>query len=105
MADIVQFYRVFHSMQYVPERLDVPTAFGADVQQLATMNREFADILTDGKFELHDPPPSEAADTSLASFTRLVLPVQPPQSWAAAKARGLDQRRSAVDGRSGLLTV
>jgi hypothetical protein len=73
VADVVQFYRVFQSMQYVPEGLMFQLRSVPSAQQLATMNRAFADILTDGKFELHDPPPSEAADTSLASFTRLVF--------------------------------
>ncbi|MEX2091280.1 MAG: hypothetical protein WD971_01320 [Pirellulales bacterium] len=35
--------------------------------------REFADILTDGEFELHDAVPGEPADPELASLARLVF--------------------------------
>jgi hypothetical protein len=74
VADVVGFYRVFHSMQYLPDgqllfELHSPPA----AKQLTVMNREFADILTNGRFELQDPPPSEAADTSRSSLVRLVF--------------------------------
>jgi uncharacterized protein (TIGR00730 family) len=74
VADVVTFYRVFHNMQYLPEgRLMFELRTAPTARQLTAMNREFADILIDGKYTLEDPPPSEAADASHSSFVRLVF--------------------------------
>ena len=73
VAEIARFYRVFHSMEYVPDRLVLRLQRAPSAGQLATIQREFADILTDGKFELQDPPPGEAADPELAALARLVF--------------------------------
>ncbi len=74
VADIQQFYRVFHSMQYIPERLMFRLQRPPSERQLATINHVFADILVDGQFEIrHDPPPGEPVDSDLASLSRLVF--------------------------------
>ncbi len=72
-ADVVQFYRVFHSMQYILDRLMFRLRHAPSNRQLAAINREFADILSDGEFELHDAVPGEPADPELASLARLVF--------------------------------
>lgn len=74
-AEIVSFYRVYHSMRYVGAstvfRLNHPISESL-VRQLT---REFSDILDDGEFRLHPGPlPEETGDAELASLPRLVFP-------------------------------
>ena len=71
----------------------VSAARGADDAAAGGDQREFADILTDGKFELQDAPPSEAADAGARVAHAARVPLQPPQSRAAAEAHRLDQSR------------
>ena len=73
VAHITQFYRVFHSMQYLPNRLMFRLRSAPSDQQLATMNREFADFLAGGEFELLDSPLGEATDPEHAALTRLAF--------------------------------
>jgi hypothetical protein len=72
--EINRFYRVYHSMQYIPDRLMLRLRRPPDTRQLADINREFADILTQGEFTIQDAPLGEIADAELASLTRLVFP-------------------------------
>jgi hypothetical protein len=71
VADVVSFYRVFHSMVYVSDRLMLRLRKAPSEKQLATINREFADILTNGQFALRDAPPGEPDDAEFATLTRL----------------------------------
>lgn len=74
VADIVEFYRVFENMQYLPDgRLVFELSAAPTSRQLTALSREFADILSNGRFELQDPPPSEAADASRSNLTWLVF--------------------------------
>ena len=71
VADVVSFYRVFHSMLYVSDRLMFRLRKAPSEKQLATINREFADILTDGEFALRDAPPGEPDDPEFATLARM----------------------------------
>ena len=46
--EMLRFYRVFDSMEYVNNRLVLRLRERIDDSQLATYQRDFADILTDG---------------------------------------------------------
>jgi hypothetical protein len=73
VADVVQFYRVFHSMLYLSDRLVFWLQQAPAASQLAEMKREFADILIDGKFELFNATTGEATDPDEAALVRLVF--------------------------------
>ncbi len=73
VADIAQFYRVFHSMLYESDRLVFRLRKAPNAAQLAEMNRKFADILSDGEFQLQDARPVEAAEPDLDALARLVF--------------------------------
>ena len=74
VADVERFYRVFHSMQYIPDRLMFRLRRRPTGEQLAKLDREFADILTDGKFELlGDAASGESDDPEIASLARLAF--------------------------------
>ena len=69
--EVTRFYRVFHSMQYVSERLMLRLRRPIEERKLAAIERDFSDILASGRFELRDPPPGEQDDPALAPLTRL----------------------------------
>jgi uncharacterized protein (TIGR00730 family) len=71
VADVVTFYRVFHSMQYNNDRLMLRLKQKPTERQLATINREFADILTDGEFAFRDAPAGEPNEPEFAALSRL----------------------------------
>jgi uncharacterized protein (TIGR00730 family) len=50
--EILRFYRVFHSMEYVNGRLVLHVLRPLDAVRVQTFQRDFADILTDGEFQL-----------------------------------------------------
>jgi uncharacterized protein (TIGR00730 family) len=50
VAEILRFYRVFHSMEYVHGRLVLRVQTPLDETRLAELNREFTDLLADGQF-------------------------------------------------------
>jgi uncharacterized protein (TIGR00730 family) len=73
VSDVTEFYRVFHSMVYESDRLVFRLQRAPSAGQLATIQREFADILSSGTFEVQDSPPGEAADPDHAALARLVF--------------------------------
>jgi uncharacterized protein (TIGR00730 family) len=71
VAEVLTFYRVYHSMRYV--RGDLVLRLQRPLSE-ATMKRirsEFADILIAGTFELTEAHPDEANDAHLAALPRL----------------------------------
>ena len=98
VADVVSFYRVFHSMVYVPDRLMLRLRKAPSEKQLATINREFADILTDGQFALPRRAARRAERPRVRHPRADAVPLQPPQPRPAAEAGRLAQRRSALAG-------
>jgi len=60
IADVTDFYRVFHSMEYLPNRLVFRLHHAPTAGQLAAIDREFSDILVDGQFDLQETPVREA---------------------------------------------
>ena len=73
VAEILQFYRVYHSMRYVRQRLvlRLQKPLGADT--LESINVRFADILVDGQFTQGDPLPEEKDEPTLAALPRLIF--------------------------------
>ena len=73
VAEILQFYRVFHSMEYVHGRLVLRLQNALDEQRLAAIGREFADILNDGPFRQEAAIVGETPKPELAGLTRLTF--------------------------------
>jgi uncharacterized protein (TIGR00730 family) len=73
VAEILDFYRVYHSMRYVKEKLVLRLNARPSDDLLAALNDRFADILVEGRYELSDPLPVERDETHLAVMPRLVF--------------------------------
>ncbi|MCI0333132.1 MAG: TIGR00730 family Rossman fold protein [Planctomycetes bacterium] len=73
VAEILRFYRVFHSMEYVHGRLVLRLQHALDEKRLAAVGRVFADILTDGQFRQEAAIIGETPRPDLAGLTRLIF--------------------------------
>src|SRR5437899_7483063 len=71
VAEIVNFYRVYHSMRYVDGYLVLRLQHALPEPLLEKIRAEFADIVEAGTFEPTAALPAEANDTHLATLPRL----------------------------------
>lgn len=71
VKEVIDFYRVYHSMRYVRGELVLRLHSRLSETVMAKLRREFADILKDGDFEQCDALPAEANEPELAKFPRL----------------------------------
>lgn len=71
VAEVVNFYRVYHSMRYVKGDLVLRLKQQPGPELLERMRAEFPDILLTGTFELTGALAAEAGDTELAALPRL----------------------------------
>src|SRR5262249_5110517 len=71
VAEIVNFYRVYHSMRYVKGDLVVRLNRTIGDATLKKIRAEFADIVKGGTFELTNALPEESEETQLAALPRL----------------------------------
>jgi uncharacterized protein (TIGR00730 family) len=70
---ITRFYRNFHSTRFVKELLVVRLKHAPGDSTLAAMNREFADIITDGKIKAIKPTPEERRDNDHLDLPRIAF--------------------------------
>ena len=73
VEEVLNFYRVFHSMRYVKHRLVLRLRKELSEEQLETIHTEYASILTSGKFNQRGPMPDERDEPDLAELPRLVF--------------------------------
>ena len=73
VGEILQFYRVYHSMRYVRNKLVLRLQSAPGEELLARIHDEFADIVHDGKFVVSAPLGEEQDDPALAKLPRLVM--------------------------------
>ncbi len=73
VAEVLQFYRVFHSYRWVRERMVVRIRQRIADEALAELNETFAGLLVEGRIEQVVALPEEADDESIAALPRLVL--------------------------------
>ena len=71
VAEIVNFYRVYHSMRYVGNDLVLRLQKPLAEPVMAKIQDEFADILRSGKFEQTSALPAETGDAHLNLLPRL----------------------------------
>jgi hypothetical protein len=69
--EVLNFYRVYHSMRYVKNDLVLRLNHRLTDEQLDKINVEFADIVKGGRFEQTDALAAEANETHLAGLPRL----------------------------------
>jgi uncharacterized protein (TIGR00730 family) len=73
VAEILQFFRVYHSMRYVKNKLVLRLKERPTDELLAGINAHFRDILASGDFAVSGALPEERDETVLASHARLVF--------------------------------
>lgn len=71
IAETLNFYRVYHSMRYVNDRLVFRLKEELSEEKLEAIQKEFGDILVDGKFEQRGALPEESGEPDLADMPRL----------------------------------
>jgi uncharacterized protein (TIGR00730 family) len=72
--EITTFYKLYHSMRYVGRLTVVRLNHSIREDLVRQLTGEFADILTEGEFELHPGPlPEETGDVDLVHLPRLVF--------------------------------
>jgi len=73
VGEILRFYRVFHSMEYVHNRLVLRLQRPLDERRLAELQQEFGDVLAEGEFRQETAIAGEAPRPELAGLTRLIF--------------------------------
>jgi uncharacterized protein (TIGR00730 family) len=73
VQEILQFFRVFHSMRYVKNKLVLRLKQSPTEAMLETINSKYSDILTTGDFRLSGPLGEERDEADLQSYPRLVF--------------------------------
>ncbi|MCH8922092.1 MAG: TIGR00730 family Rossman fold protein [Planctomycetes bacterium] len=73
VEEILGFYRVYHSMRYVRNKLVLRMKRDPGEEFLDEVNRQFSDILADGRFTIEGPLPEEKDEPDLADLPRLVM--------------------------------
>jgi hypothetical protein len=73
VEEILGFYRVFHSMRYVRNKLVLRLSEAPHELLLADINEHFTDILSDGEFRVSGPLPEEKDEPQLTLLPRLVM--------------------------------
>jgi uncharacterized protein (TIGR00730 family) len=73
VAEVTNFYRVYHSMRYVQQDLVLRLQHRLPEPLLRRIRQEFADITVSGTFAQVAALPAEASDAHLADLPRLVF--------------------------------
>ncbi len=73
VREILQFFRVYHSMRYVRGRLVLRLSRPLAPELLDRINREFADVLSSGRFTQGGPLSEEKDEPELAALSRLIF--------------------------------
>lgn len=73
LGEIMQFYRVYHSMRYVRNKLCLRLRAAPSAELLDAINAAFADILTGGDFAVTGPLSEEQDEPELSHLPRLTF--------------------------------
>ena len=73
VGEILQFFRVYHSMRYVKHKLVLRLTQHPAPELIEQLNEHFADILVDGRFEVSGALKEEREEPALVALPRLVF--------------------------------
>jgi uncharacterized protein (TIGR00730 family) len=73
VSEILNFYRVYHSMRYVRNKLVLRLQSAPSESLLSAIHEEFGDIVHDGQFVVSGPLPEEQDEPALEKLPRLVM--------------------------------
>ncbi len=73
VAEVTGFYRNYHSMRFVKNQLVFRLQRPLSAEELAVVNEQFADILSEGQFRQAGPLPAERDDPQLNHLSRLTF--------------------------------
>lgn len=73
VQEILNFYRVYHSMRYVRKKLVIRLQREISDELLETLNRDFADIASGDQIERSPALPQESDDPHLSGLPRLIF--------------------------------
>lgn len=73
VAEIVDFYRVYHSARWVLDQLVLRLQRGLRDDEIASLQGQFGDMLRRGKFEQSAALPAERSEPEIANLSRLVF--------------------------------
>jgi hypothetical protein len=71
--EILGFFRVYHSMRYVRDRLVLRLNEPIGARLVDELNRGFSDILVEGRLVVGGPLPEERDEPDLADLPRLIF--------------------------------
>lgn len=71
--EVLNFYRVYHSLRYVGDTLVLRVCQKLNDEDIASLNDNFADILVEGKIEQVAALPQEKNEPELANMPRIKL--------------------------------
>ena len=74
VREILDFFRVYHSMRWVHDRLVLRLHEPPDAERLERIQQDFRDILVGGPFVVGGPLPEERDEPALADLPRLIFP-------------------------------
>ena len=73
IQEVLDFYRVYHSMRYVKERLVFRLKTPLSEDRLSFIRDQYGDILKEGTYEQATALPQESGEPDLAALPRLVF--------------------------------
>jgi uncharacterized protein (TIGR00730 family) len=73
VAEILGFFRVYHSMRYVRDSLVLRLQQRPSDELIEQINDRFSDILIDGRFTVGEPLAEEREESELAALPRLIF--------------------------------
>ncbi len=73
VAEILQFFRVYHSMRYVKNRLVLRLTQQPSPELIDEINQKFSDILAEGRFEVTTALREEHDEPTVIALPRLVF--------------------------------
>lgn len=73
IAEVLRFYRNYHSMRYVNDLLVLRISTQLSAERLDAINQEFADIVVSGVIEQRGPLPEESNEPEIVDLPRLIF--------------------------------
>ena len=71
--EILQFYRVYHSIRYVGEKTIIRLNKALNIEDIIKLNKKYSSILRSGKIEPTDSLPAEQRNEEFLDLPRLVM--------------------------------